>query len=361
MSDVGETPEWAQPSPPPTSSGWHNTPGWQNAPGWSQPSQPSPPPPAAPPPGWDGAPGWQGYAPRVDYKPGVVPLRPLSVGEILDGGFATIRRNPRIVFGSAFALAAALELVRLGLGSALSNVGGAVTSSLPKDDGPRLVITSGGVAAVVLSYVASAIFSALLAGVATEVVGKAVVGQRVEGRAVLGAVGRRWWRLVLVSVLAGALPFLPVLLLIAGPVGIILALPVALYLWGKLALVVPAFVLERTGVGAAISRSWRLVRGAFWRTWGLRALAYLIVVIAGGVLSIPFGLSTFRDLSGGNTASAGSLALSTIGAGIVWMLTQPLLAAAVTLIYIDRRMRAEGLDIQLTQVARQAADAPQVT
>ena len=356
MSDVAETPEWAQPSAPPPSDwqnapGWQNSPGSQNAPGWQQ----------QPTPGWDGAPGWQGYAPRADYKPGVVPLRPLSVGEILDGGFATVRRNPRVVFGSAFALAAVLELVRLGLGAALSNVGGAVTSSLPRQDGSRLVITSGGVAAVVLSYVASAIFSALLAGVVTEVVGKAVVGHRVEGRAVLSSVGRRWWRLALVSVLAGALPFLPVLFLIAGPLGIIPAIPLAMYLWGKLTVAVPAFVLERTGVGAAISRSWRLVRGAFWRTWGLRALAYVIVAIAGGVLSIPFGISTFNDLSGGGSPSTGSIALSTIGGGIVWMLTEPLLAAAVTLIYIDRRMRAEGLDIQLAQAARQAADAPPAT
>jgi hypothetical protein len=332
---LGDSPDWAQPSAPPP--GWQNTPGWQNAP------------------------GWQGYASRSEYKPGVVPLRPLSVGEILDGGFATIRRNPRIVFGSAFALAAVLELVRLGVGNALSNVGGAVTSSLPKDDGSRLVITSGGVAAVVLSYVAAAIFSALLAGVVTEVVGKAVIGQRVEGAAVLRAVGARWWRLVLVSVLAGALPFLPALLLIAGPVGLVAAIPLAVYLWGKLAIAVPAFVLERTGVGGAISRSWRLVRGAFWRTWGLRALAYLIVVIAASVLSIPFGISSFQDLSGGHSRSAGSIALSTIGGGIVWMLTEPLLAAAVTLIYIDRRMRAEGLDIQLTQAARQAAGAPPLT
>ncbi len=339
---MAESPDWAQPSPSPAAS-------------------PSASPSASPAAGWDGAPGWQGYAPRADYKPGVVPLRPLSVGEILDGGFATIRRNPRIVFGSAFVLAAVLELVRLGLGAALSNVGGAVTSSLSTNDGGHLVITSGGVAAVVFSYVASAVFSAFLAGVVTEVVGKAVVGQRIEGRAVLSSIGARWWRLALVSVVAGALPFLPVLLLIAGPFGVIGAIPLAVYLWGKVAIAVPAFVLERTGVGAAIARSWRLVRGAFWRTWGLRALAYLIVVIAAGVLSVPFGISSFQDLSGGNSPSTGSIALSTVGGGIVWMLTEPLLAAAVTLIYIDRRMRAEGLDIQLAQAARQAADAPPVT
>jgi hypothetical protein len=40
------------------------------------------------------------------------------------------------------------------------------------------------------------------------------------------------------------------------------------------------------------------------------------------------------------------------------MLTQPLIAASLTLIYIDRRMRAEGLDVQLTQAARATSAAP---
>ena len=36
---------------------------------------------------------------------------------------------------------------------------------------------------------------------------------------------------------------------------------------------------------------------------------------------------------------------------------QPLVAASLTLIYVDRRMRAEGLDIQLTRAAQAAAAA----
>ena len=34
-------------------------------------------------------------------KPGVIPLRPLGLGEILDGSFATIRRNPKATLGIA--------------------------------------------------------------------------------------------------------------------------------------------------------------------------------------------------------------------------------------------------------------------
>jgi hypothetical protein len=34
-------------------------------------------------------------------KPGVIPLRPLTVGEILDGAFTTVRRNPKATIGLA--------------------------------------------------------------------------------------------------------------------------------------------------------------------------------------------------------------------------------------------------------------------
>src|SRR3954471_10235184 len=75
------------------------------APDWAAPGSSTPPPgwstdqpPAAPPPtrGW-GTP----YAPPPPPRPGIVPLRPLGVGELLDGAFAAIRRYPRPTLGLA--------------------------------------------------------------------------------------------------------------------------------------------------------------------------------------------------------------------------------------------------------------------
>jgi hypothetical protein len=83
------------------------------------------------------------------------------------------------------------------------------------------------------------------------------------------------------------------------------------------------------------------------------------VGIAGTVIGLPFrllaalfgnGLSAFA--TGGGT-SIGAGVITTIGAALVWMLTEPLLASVVTLIYIDRRMRAEALDLQLIRAAQQ--------
>jgi Membrane domain of glycerophosphoryl diester phosphodiesterase len=122
-------------------------------------------------------------------------------------------------------------------------------------------------------------------------------------------------------------------------------------LWGRLALAVPIFVLERKGPLSSIARSWRLVRGAFWRVWGLRALVQIIVGAGAGALSVPLGVVLLNSASKGTNPSTLALTVVAIGGAVIWMVTQPLFAASLTLIYVDRRMRAEGLDLQLTQAA----------
>jgi hypothetical protein len=322
---------------------------------------------------------WGGY--QQEYKPGIVPLRPLSVGEVLDGSFSTIRKYPRIVFGFAAVLSVVAQLIRLLVGLALNNVPGTFgsTSFSASDtenssDNLHLVATSLAGSAATLAV--DALCVAVLAGVVTGVVGKAVIGQRADGREIITAVRRRWFGLLVVSVLAEILPWTPVVLVIVGialgavstglgifvgVIGGLAALILCPLLWGRLAVAVPIFILERRGPGASIARSWRLVKGAFWRTWGLRALVQIIVSIAASVLSIPLVLVLIPTALNGKTPSTTVLVLLVIFGAVVWMLTQPLIAASLTLIYIDRRMRAEGLDVQLTQAARAAASSTQGT
>ena len=384
-----ERASWTQPGSQP---GWQ----WQQPPGpapWQQPPgvQPSWGPPAVDPPPQYGpggpvqygpngygpygqpnyGPGWGSY--QQEYKPGIVPLRPLSVGEVLDGSFATIRRHPRVVFGVAAVLAIVAELIRLAVGWSLNNVPGTLGASTisTQNTTESAGAVGGSIVASVVNLIVTALCGALLAGVVTGVVSKAILGQRVDGAQVLGAVRKRWLGLVAVSVLAELLPWSPVLLLIGGILLGQIALGLGIaggilggaamvvlcpLLWGRLALAVPVFVLERRGPGRAIARSWRLVRGAFWRVWGLRALVSLIVGAASAALSAPIIVLLFGSISKGENASTTALVLAAITGAVVWMLTQPVVASALTLIYVDRRMRAEGLDIQLTQAAR-AADA----
>jgi Membrane domain of glycerophosphoryl diester phosphodiesterase len=379
-----DTPGWVQPwaseqsesaDPPPQAP--PAPPQYPPPPQYTPPPQYGqyPPPPQYgqyPPPASWGAP-WGNY--QQEYKPGIVPLRPLSVGEVLDGSFSTIRKHPRIVFGSAAVLAIVAELIRLGVGAALNNVSGALgatsfSTSPDQTSSAQLHALGSSLTGALVSLVVNALCVALLAGVVTGVVGKAVIGQRPDGREILTSVRKRWLGLLAVSVLAELLPFAPALLVVVGillgtvsigfgifigVLGGVAALVLCPLLWGRLAVAVPIFVLERRGPGAAIARSWRLVRGAFWRVFLLRALVTLIVAVAASALSVPLFLIVIGSAVAGRTPSTIALVFVVIVGVVVWMITQPITAAALTLIYIDRRMRAEGLDMQLTQAARAAA------
>ncbi|HTC67924.1 MAG TPA: hypothetical protein VK662_00020, partial [Acidothermaceae bacterium] len=349
---------WAAPSPPAGPGSWGApAPPPPAGPGTSWgPPPPPPPPPYAQYPQYGQPPGqyqqysqypqyggqyqqygqytpppWGGYAP--EYKPGVVPLRPLAVGEVLDGSFSTIRKNPRIVFGFAAVLAIIAELIRLGIGLALNNVPASLgsssfsTSTDNTSTDTTTTTNSGSITAVVVSLIVSALCVAVLSGVVTGVVGKAVIGQQPDSHEILATVRKRWFGLLVVSVLAEILPFTPFLLIVIGVVlgaistglgitfgvlGGVAALVLGPLLWGRLALAVPIFILERRGPGASIARSWRLVRGAFWRTWGLRALVWVIVSIASGVLSLPLVFVLAASTSDGKTPSVVVLIVAAI-------------------------------------------------
>jgi hypothetical protein len=380
------SPTPAETAPPASSWGWQPEPPPMPDHRYGQygpPPGPSGPPLYTPDPRFGGAPPqygqypqygqWGGY--QQEYKPGIVPLRPLSVGEVLDGSFSTIRKYPRIVFGFAAVLSVIAQLIRLLVGLALNNVPATLGSTSfstnnteNSNDNLHSVATSLAGSAATLAV--DALCVAVLAGVVTGVVGKAVIGQRADGREIIAAVRQRWFGLLVVSVLAEILPWTPLVLVIVGVVlgtvstglgifvgviGGLAALVLGPLLWGRLAVAVPIFILERRGPGASIARSWRLVKGAFWRTWGLRALVQVIISVAASILSVPLVLVLLPSALNGKTPSTTALVLLVILGAVVWMLTQPLVAASLTLIYIDRRMRAEGLDVQLTQAARAAS------
>jgi hypothetical protein len=89
----------SQPGQPPT--GWGPAP-----PGWGPPPQPGPAPAY-------GSYGWGGPPPAP--KPGVAPLRPLGVGDILEATLSILRRYPGAAFGSAAVVVGTVTLLQLAV------------------------------------------------------------------------------------------------------------------------------------------------------------------------------------------------------------------------------------------------------
>ena len=65
-------------------------------------------------PGGPGYPGYGGYTSALAPKPSIIPLRPLSIGEILGGAFESLRANPKAMFVPSLVVMSIVGLLSAG-------------------------------------------------------------------------------------------------------------------------------------------------------------------------------------------------------------------------------------------------------
>ena len=113
----------------------------------------------------------------------------------------------------------------------------------------------------------------------------------------------------------------------------IVGIPLALHRFIRWSLFVQACMLGERDGRESLATSSRLVRGRWWRTFGFTALVNLLAVLTAIVFGIGLLLLTERSLNFINLASS-----------LVFMLTVPFAAIALTLYYFDleARERAGG-------------------
>ncbi len=320
-------------------------------------------------------PGQQGYGqpppgqwPRYDEaapKPGVIPLRPLGVSEILDGAFASIRRNPKAILGLAAVVMTISAVISATITRTLLNPGSLNLPSpgqhLTTAQATHLVgrVVAVAVPALGLTVLLTFIVQAVLAGLLAPIIARAVGGQQISAGDAWRVTRPRLPSLLLAALLVlltGLGPLLILGLIVA--IAAVAAAPPAVYavlvllglvalvltIWFStmLSLVTPVVVLENERPARALARSWRLVTGSFWRVFGITLLAGIIVAIAGAILQLPF--TVLGGLSGSGMAETVIIVIGAIAAGTV---TRPITAGVTVLLYVDMRMRKEGLDLAL--------------
>lgn len=311
---------------------------------------------------WPAAPrGWQ-----PPLKPGVIPLRPLGLGDILGGAFATMRTRAALMLGVTAVVVVITQLLTFaGTFPLLVELSESVVPDPYTSPygatyvSPGDVLRLAGLTMLValIGLVLAMASRVFLAGFFTVVVGTAVLGQRPSFREVMRRVRPR-----LLPLFGLTLIYLLVLVAAGGVVGVFMAASPAFGVLVLLGMVVlaawlgilfllatPALVLEGVGVRRAFGRSRDLVHGAWWRIFGITLLTGLMVGFAAFVIALPF-----EAMGGGFAASVtplttNYLVLSTIGAVIASTVTEPFAAAVTALLYTDQRIRRERLDIELAR------------
>ncbi|OKI06094.1 hypothetical protein A6A06_38165 [Streptomyces sp. CB02923] len=330
--------------------------------------------------GWGGQPGWSApWAPPPAAKPGVIPLRPLGVGEILDGAVSTMRAHWRTVLGISLVVAVIAQTANTivtGLWfrsaddlSALENNPDATLSEAMDAVGSTLAssaITS------LIGLLSTIIVTALL----TIVVSRAVLGRSVTaGEAWRDARGR-------LPRLVGLLLLLPLIVTVVIGVGLVPGIVVAavgpaapgallallggvgaavvgVWLWVRFSLAAPALMLEKQGVIASMRRSAKLVRGAWWRVLGVQLLTYVLIAVVQMIVQVPativavlLGGENFTAWANGDGGTSWTfLIVLAVGTVITSAVTYPISAGVTALLYMDQRIRREALDLELARAA----------
>ncbi|MGW9208145.1 glycerophosphoryl diester phosphodiesterase membrane domain-containing protein [Embleya sp. NPDC055664] len=372
-------PESDRPAPQAPAPGW--APVQPPAAGWGPPHQGADHPGAASDPRWGGTqplwgapPGWNG--PYVQAaKPGVIPLRPLSVGEILDGAFAAMRTHWKVMIGIAVVIALLTQCLEVPATWLLNREfsPGDLSDDPTGEELWRYLRDTFAI--LIVPIVVSTLGQIAATGMLTVVVSRAVIAKSMTAaqawKAVRPLLPRllgvtfATWLVPVGTLLVAILPGLALLAVGADGLGALLLLPgliggivAAIYLYVCLTLAGPVLMLEKQTVRKALERSRKLVTGSWWRVCGILLLISLIMAIVGGIIQMPFLL-----LSDGFTAITASktsdipdptfvdLLITGIGAVISSALLYPFAAGATALLYIDQRIRREALDLELARAA----------
>ncbi len=311
----------------------------------------------------------------------------MTLGTILGASFQTLRRNPSATLAPALVLSLIVALIQaLGSAGFLTQYLGAVSdlsTGAASGGTPQLSsqLTSSLLGFVVTSLgsaVLSLFVTAIVQGIVTVQVASSTLGTRLR----LGGLWRRmrgrrgaiigWAALsTLVSILAIAVVAgLLVLLGLTGTAGVVIAvilglvltaglIVVSIWLWVKLGFVPQIIVLERAGIRRSMARSWALTRGAFWRTFGIRLLVVAMVSVAAQIIASPISIvfslggTVLAPNGDTNAAATNALVLSTIitqaVTAVISAVGLVVVAATGALLYLDQRMRQEGLDLDLAR------------
>ena len=348
---------------------------------WGAPEQPAQPQQqwgAAPQPdaAWQGTQAQGGTAWTV-AQPGIIPLRPLTVGELFNGAFQAVRVNPQTMFGFAFAIMAVVGLVQAFFASSsTSSLTRAMSSGDPQELFDSLGSSMGSLVTSGLTMLATAFLSGMLA---------LTVWDAVLGRKSSPADAWRFVPVLLATLLIGIIEFVLIVVVllvfmipfflvlvnaasarsydsagagIGGALSILFLMIVALivvacFLAVKFAFTSSAVVLEGLGPVDALKRSWSLSKGSFWRILGRIWLIGIVTGLISGVLGAVVG--AILGVGANAADSVGLLvAFSAFLSALLSAVVIPVQSSFYTLMYLDERMRKENLAPMIAQEASRA-------
>lgn len=300
------------------------------------------------PGGSPGAPATGGAGGRV------LPIRPLTVGDILDGAFRLLRDR--------FGRIALIVLVVLGPVQLVTAY--AASQLLPQPDfsggDPEAPFTAieeaipGMVGLMSVTGLLGFIAHVIVAGALVWLVLQADVSRAPTMSEALAGALRRAWPLLGGTALVGLLALgvgaalvavVAGLFAVAWPLAILLAVPAFPLLIGLGAavgsLVIPVAMVETdAGPARCAGRALLLVRRRLGRMLGVTVLVLLVLAVVTMAVSLVFSVASL-------VAGPVGWVVDGVSGTAISVISTPVTVFAALLLYIDARVRLEGWDLQL--------------
>lgn len=366
----GDPTDWSAPGGSwgtPASGGYHAAPERADT-GQQAGDQPPPPGQYDPSPQY-GGPG--GYGDYIPAQPGIIPLQPLTLGQIYDGAFKAIRSNPIVMFVFAGVVVSVIAIIETVLSASFFQEYFSALDALSEDpealeafsEDDLLRMFSGALAPMLLGSALSFVATTILTGILTLAVSQAVLGFKPSLGQVWDQAKGQLPRLVVLVLLIGIITLsvpailtgLTILALVSGAIGLGVvaglvtvfgSIAWTLYIVTLTALATPALMLERSGILTGLRRGWRLAKTQFWRVLGIYLLTMIIVAAVSVIISMPLSMITMF------LPPTAILIAQGVTSALAGALITPFSAAVMALLYIDIRIRREGLAAELAAAAQ---------
>ena len=289
----------------------------------------------------------------------------MTLADIVDTSFRLFKSNWRAIAITTLIFTIPLMVVQIvnfavsGVSiQELFTVDPEATTTTGLETSPAEVVT------VILIFVFYILIFPFLLGVLSRIIAASYLGQKISAGDAIKGLLKKWPALLgatvlVILALVGILVVFTVpVVLIVGQLAwlLIFAVPfiaIALLVLGVfLSLVTPIIAVEESGAIRALNRSWSLVRRRFWPYLGTMLLVGVVAILAGRLIGGAIGILGVVLSLAYDPLLYPFLALETYISAVI---TTPLVAAGLTLIYFDSRIRHEGFDLEY---AAQSPETP---
>lgn len=324
-------------------------------------------------------------------QPGIVPLRPLGVGDLFSGTFEALSKNPFVLFilpGIVTIVAGIITLVTIYFAlpdfTSLVDLDAPISTDDLSTIGMTMALRTTPFVLILLGL--AGLFPAIVVphGTADAIIGKKLSAKDAFNRfksRLLAMIGLSIVWAFLFALIAsvtfavfslvglGVADYVTyrsqtqtmAVFLLFGSVGAITTFLVCVFFQVRFAFAQTVCAVENLSPFKALKRSWTLTQGVAFKTLGRTILIAMVMGAVGGVFSGVLSTFTAFNIStefNSFTISADpqmyltAIPLSAVASTIVQMLVMPLSQVYIALMYVDERIRKENFAYTLMEQIR---------